>query len=159
MAVPLHGRMNAGNMTPAPAHLQSIFRGVGWDKTEDVKPPGWKDPDAGAPSPFAGLREKLGEALPPGPTRPTTETPGDRRPTVAWAVVRFERKGRGGKEVTVVEKLELSTREMGRWCSELKGALGVGGQVEGRALVVQGDQRERVKRWLLDRGVHKVTIG
>jgi translation initiation factor 1 len=78
---------------------------------------------------------------------------------VAWAVVRYERKGRAGKEVTVVEKLGLSTRELERWCKELKGALGVGGQVEGSALVLQGDQRERVKQWLLDRRVRKVTLG
>ena len=124
-----------------------------------MKPPGWKDPDSGPPSPFAGLREKLGGSLPPGPSEPSPPTrsaPG--APTVAWAVVRFERKGRGGKEVTVVEKLGLSTRETDRWCRELKSALGVGGQVEGSALVLQGDQRERVKGWLLDRGVRKVTL-
>jgi translation initiation factor 1 len=74
-------------------------------------------------------------------------------------VVRLERKGRAGKEVTAVEKLGLSTREMARWCGELKSALGCGGQVEGSVLVLQGDQRDRVRDWLTARGVGKVTMG
>jgi translation initiation factor 1 len=121
-----------------------------------MKPGDWKDPAATPPSPFAGLRDKLGP-LPAGPT-PTKATP-SARPKVIWAVVRLQRKGRAGKEVTAVEKLTLSTREMARWCGDLKSALGCGGQVEGGVLILQGDQRERVRDWLLAHGVGKVTLG
>jgi translation initiation factor 1 len=116
----------------------------------------WKDPVAIPASPFAGLKDKLGP-LPAGPALPRATPPA--RPKVAWAVVRLERKGRAGKEVTAVEKLGLSTRDMARWCSDLKSALGCGGQVEGAVLIVQGDQRERVRDWLLAHGVGKVTFG
>jgi translation initiation factor 1 len=74
-------------------------------------------------------------------------------------VVRLERKGRGGKEATVVEKLELSPRALDAWLSELKAALGCGGAVEDGALVLQGDQRTRVQELLVRRGVRKVTLG
>lgn len=77
----------------------------------------------------------------------------------AWAVIRLERKGRGGKEATVVEKLGLPRRELATWLSELKAALGCGGAVEGDALALQGDQRVRVRELLLQRGVRKVTLG
>jgi translation initiation factor 1 len=74
-------------------------------------------------------------------------------------VVRLERKGRGGKEATVVEKLELSPAERERWIKELKQALGCGGAIEGEALVLQGDLRERLKPLLERRGVRRVTLG
>ena len=77
----------------------------------------------------------------------------------ARAVVRLERKGRGGKEVTVVEKLDLGAAALERWVGELKRALGVGGAVEGDALVLQGDVRDRVAALLTARGVRKVTRG
>jgi translation initiation factor 1 len=70
----------------------------------------------------------------------------------------MERAGRGGKTVTVVEKLELRPRELEAWLGDLKRALGCGGVVEGGALVLQGDTRERVGAWLERRGVKKVTV-
>lgn len=73
--------------------------------------------------------------------------------------MRLERKGRGGKEVTVVEKLELPPAALEKWGKALKQSLGCGGVVEGRDLVVQGDQRERVKAWLEGRGVKKISVG
>jgi len=107
-------------------------------------------------SPFDSL-EKLRASLPPGPERsapPPTVVKGPAR-----AVVRMERKGRGGKEATVIEKLSLSASELERWCRELKQALGCGGVVEGDTIVLQGDLRPRVAPLLEARGVAKVTLG
>jgi translation initiation factor 1 len=70
----------------------------------------------------------------------------------------MEKKGRGGKVVTVVEKLALPPRELERWLGDLKRALGCGGAVEGGALVLQGDSRERAGKWLTGRGVGRVTV-
>jgi translation initiation factor 1 len=72
--------------------------------------------------------------------------------------VRLERKGRGGKEVTAIEKLELKPKELEAWAKSLKQHLGCGGSVEGRIIVLQGDQRERSASWLEER-VKKVTRG
>jgi translation initiation factor 1 len=76
----------------------------------------------------------------------------------ARAVLRLERKGRGGKEATVVEKLSLPPPELAAWLHELKAALGCGGAVEGDALALHGDQRKRVKELLERRGVGKITV-
>ena len=120
-------------------------------------------PPAPAPfhAPFAGLAGKLGlpsapEARPglvaePSPTPATRTAP-------ARAVVRLERKGRGGKEVTVVEKLGLAPADLDAWLGELKRALGCGGAAEGDALVLQGDLRARVGPLLEARGVRRVTV-
>jgi translation initiation factor 1 len=74
-------------------------------------------------------------------------------------VIRLERKGRGGKEATLVEKLELSPAALADWLADARRALGCGGAVEDGALVLQGDQRERVARWLEGRGVGRVVVG
>jgi translation initiation factor 1 len=73
--------------------------------------------------------------------------------------VRLERKGRGGKEVTIVEKLGLPPGALAAWADDLKRALGCGGGVEGDAILLQGDQRDRARTWLERRGVRKVTMG
>jgi translation initiation factor 1 len=127
-----------------------------------------KQPQEPAPpspfhAPFEGLRARLGfpdappaSAPAPAPAAPAPAAPA--RPGPARAVVRFERKGRGGKAVTVVEKLGLPPRELEAWLGQLKSALGCGGQVEDGALVLQGDLRGRVRALLEARGVRKVTV-
>jgi len=110
--------------------------------------------------PFAGL-EALRSSLPVGDDR---ATPGARPAASApkppaRAVVRMERKGRGGKEVTVVDKLGLRPAELELWCRDLKQALGCGGAVDGDLIVLQGDLRARVPAVLTAKGVAKVTIG
>jgi translation initiation factor 1 len=73
-------------------------------------------------------------------------------------VVRIERKGRRGKGVTIVEQLGLGPEQLDAWQRELQSALGCGGATEGATLVVQGDQRQRVREWLELRGVRRVTV-
>jgi translation initiation factor 1 len=103
-------------------------------------------------NPFAALGG-LREALPQGKPPPVKE----KKPP-ARAVVRMERTDRGGKEVTVVEHLELSPAEREAWLKELKAALGCGGTLEEEHLVLQGDLRERVGKWLEKKGVRKVIV-
>jgi translation initiation factor 1 len=105
-------------------------------------------------SPFASL-QKLRDQLPKGEVVEPV-APVKRGPT--RAVVRYERKHRGGKEVTVVEKLELGDRDLAQWCRELKQALGCGGMVEEKSIVLQGDQRTRLPDLLTARGVGRVTV-
>lgn len=120
------------------------------------RPPSAPPPAASSPfASLAGLREKLppGEepAAAPKPTPPTPKGP-------ARAVVRYERKGRGGKEATVIEQLGLAPAALDAWCRELKRALGCGGSVEGAAIALAGDQRQRLPALLEARGVRRVTV-
>lgn len=108
-------------------------------------------------SPFAAL-EKLRDSLPVG-NEPATKAATPVRKGPARAVVRMERKGRGGKEATVIEKLELAPAELETWCRELKQAMGCGGVVDGDSIVLQGDLRTRLPAVLTKRGVAKVTVG
>jgi translation initiation factor 1 len=108
--------------------------------------------------PFAAL-EALRSSLPVGNavSKPLTQPVVPKPPS--RAVVRMERKGRGGKEVTVVDKLGLRATELEVWCKDLKQALGCGGAVDGELIVLQGDLRSRVPAVLTAKGVGKVTLG
>lgn len=104
-------------------------------------------------NPFGALGS-LKASLPQGPTKEELE----KKKPPARAVVRIERTGRNGKEVTVIEHLELPVDQREVWLKELKGSLGCGGAIEGVALVLQGDHRERAGKWLTKKGVKKVTV-
>jgi translation initiation factor 1 len=103
-------------------------------------------------NPFGSLA-RIKDSLPEG-KKPLPKDP--KRP--AKAVLRLERAGRGGKEVTVVTHLELAVEQRNEWLKQMKSGLGCGGHVEGDALVLHGDQRERGAKWLETR-VTKVVVG
>lgn len=106
---------------------------------------------------LGALRDKL-PAAPEARPEPTPKpAPGGK--TYARAVVRMERSGRGGKEATVIEQLDLTPADREAWLKALKAALGCGGKVEGETLMLQGDQRKRLPALLSARGVKKVTLG
>jgi translation initiation factor 1 len=109
-------------------------------------------------NPFASLKEQLGPLPEAKPAAPQSAAP--KKPKgPARAVVRVEWKGRNGKEVTLVEQLGLSDKELGEWAKALKAGLGCGGSVEeGGVILLQGDQRERIEALLIKRGVQKVSI-
>lgn len=107
---------------------------------------------------LADLRDRLPAPAKAAEPAPTPERVRGVKP-IPRAVVRLERAGRGGKEVTVVEHLALPPIDRERWLKALKAALGCGGVLEGEALILQGDQRKRLPRLLEARGVKKITIG
>ena len=106
---------------------------------------------------LGALRDKLPAAAEPAPKPAPKPAPGGK--TYARAVVRMERSGRGGKEATVIEQLDLTPAEREVWLKALKAALGCGGKVEGETLMLQGDQRKRLPALLSARGVKRVTLG
>lgn len=113
---------------------------------------------ASKPGPFAAL-EALRASLPTGPSAAPAAPVAPPPKGPARAVVRLERKGRRGKDVTVVEKLGLPPAALETWCKELKQALGCGGAVEDTVIVLQGDLRSRIEAVLVKKGVGAVTVG
>jgi translation initiation factor 1 len=111
-------------------------------------------------NPFEALRALTGTAPATGDAEvaPAPKVAEPSKP-VPRAVVRLERSGRGGKEVTVVEHLAIAASARDEWLKALKAALGCGGTVENERLVLQGDQRKRLPALLHARGVKKVIVG
>jgi translation initiation factor 1 len=107
-------------------------------------------------NPFVGLLGRMKDV----PQQAEPPKPKEREPAIgpAKAVVRMERKGRGGKEITAIEQLGLKPKDLETWMKELKNALGCGGVIEEEAIVLQGDQRKRLPALLAARGVRKVIV-
>jgi len=68
------------------------------------------------------------------------------------AKLRTEKKGRGGKTVTVVYGLPRNAELLRELSQELKRACGAGGTVLDDGVEIQGDLRERVRDVLAKRG-------
>jgi translation initiation factor 1 len=68
------------------------------------------------------------------------------------AKLRVEKKGRGGKIVSVVYGLPRNAAFLKDLCQELKRACGTGGTVAEGEVELQGDLRERIREFLLKRG-------
>ena len=64
------------------------------------------------------------------------------RPSPQKATVRLDRKGRGGKSVTVIEGLQIPQKEREALLKQLKAKLGTGGTVKNTCLEIQGDHRD-----------------
>jgi translation initiation factor 1 len=77
------------------------------------------------------------------PAAPIPDQPGK-----IVAKLRMEKKGRGGKIVTVVDGLPQNAAFLKELCQELKRACGTGGTVADGAIELQGDLRERVREVL-----------
>jgi translation initiation factor 1 len=121
-------------------------------------------------NPFAALlnREQADHeasaegATPPKSAPPLVETAteSDKRGlgNLKKVILRLERKGRGGKTVTLVEGIESLGAEMiEAEARRVRKALGCGAVVEEGKIVVQGDQRERLAGWLTQQGIPKIV--
>ena len=123
------------------------------DTTENV--------DASATTSLGSLFANAGFSESAPAAESAAETPsvdlGDGLHNLRKAVLRMERKGRGGKTVTVVSQLSVDDAQLKHIAQELRRALGVGARVEGSDIVLQGDVRERARTWLLAKGVRRVA--
>ncbi|HEX8947449.1 MAG TPA: hypothetical protein VF790_00730 [Dissulfurispiraceae bacterium] len=63
-------------------------------------------------------------------------------------LVRLEKKGRGGKSVSIIEGLQLSGNELEKLLKQLKTKLGTGGTVKNDFLEIQGDHRDALCSFL-----------
>jgi len=112
------------------------------------------------PSDRAPARPKPSAVSRPSP-------PAGRPPSVAGpgsllrgkAVVRQERKGHGGKTVTVVDGAAIARiPDLAALAKTMRKAMGTGARVDGGAIVLQGDQRVAAEAWLTKQGA-TVVVG
>ena len=65
-------------------------------------------------------------------------------PAKSRTIVRLDRKGRGGKAVTVIEGLQMPAEDGETLLKQLKTKLGTGGTVKNGSLELQGDHCDAV---------------
>lgn len=74
-------------------------------------------------------------------------------------VVRRERKGHGGKTVTVVDGLALPPADLESLARRMRKALGCGSWVEDGRVLLQGDRAPAAETWLRANGARHVVRG
>ena len=74
--------------------------------------------------------------------------------------VRKEKKGRGGKTVTIVEGYQGNPQTLEQLCKKVKQQCGVGGSVQNKTFIIQGDKADQVVKILIKEGynVKKTTM-
>lgn len=70
--------------------------------------------------------------------------------------VHLEKKGRGGKAVSIIKGLKMTNAMMKDLEKALKGHCGVGGTQKNGEIIIQGDKRDRIIDFLKSKGAKDV---
>ena len=125
-----------------------------------------KKPIPADPAPALGslgdlLRDRgVSVAAPSSAPAPPTTTPvpgGLDLSRAGKLIVRRERKGHGGKTVTVVDGLAGSPAALDALARAMRKALGCGSWVEDGRVVLQGDRPDAAAAWLTRNGARQVA--
>lgn len=72
---------------------------------------------------------------------------------------KFEKKGRNGKPVTLIEGFEGSDNELKKISKKIKTTLGIGGSEKDGIIVIQGDNRDKIMKILQEMGYKTKRVG
>lgn len=67
----------------------------------------------------------------------------------------LDKKQRAGKVVTLIKGFSLKEKEIELLAKQLKSFCGSGGSFADSQIIIQGDHREKILQWLLQRGYSK----
>lgn len=74
-------------------------------------------------------------------------------------VCKFEKKGRNGKPVTLIEGFEGGDEELKIISKKIKTTLGIGGSEKDGIIVIQGDNRDKIMKILQEMGYKTKRVG
>ncbi|AYZ11745.1 translation initiation factor [Chryseobacterium arthrosphaerae] len=74
-------------------------------------------------------------------------------------VCKFEKKGRNGKPVTIVEGWEGSEEDLKKISKKIKTTLGIGGSEKDGTIIIQGDNRDKIMNILKEMGYKTKRVG
>ncbi|MCM1111478.1 MAG: translation initiation factor [Clostridium sp.] len=106
----------------------------------------------------ADWKEQLGRLaadLPAGEEQPEETAPEEAAPDKQTLHIDFERKGRGGKQATIISGFTWGDDEIRALLTRLQRSLGTGGSARGGEILLQGDRRQQAADFLRREG-HRV---
>lgn len=74
-------------------------------------------------------------------------------------VCKYEKKGRNGKPVTLIEGFEGTETELKALAKKIKTTLGIGGSEKDGVIIIQGDNRDKIMQILTDLGYKTKRVG
>lgn len=74
-------------------------------------------------------------------------------------ICKFEKKGRNGKPVTLVEGFEGSEDDLKAISKKIKTKLGIGGSEKDGVIIIQGDNRDKIMTILKEMGYKTKRVG
>ncbi|KQR94738.1 translation initiation factor SUI1-related protein [Chryseobacterium sp. Leaf180] len=74
-------------------------------------------------------------------------------------VCKFEKKGRAGKPVTIIEGWEGTEEGLKDISKKIKSTLGIGGSEKDGTIIIQGDNRDKIMAILKDLGYKTKRVG
>ena len=74
-------------------------------------------------------------------------------------VCKFEKKGRNGKPVTLIEGWEGDDEGLKEISKKIKTKLGIGGSEKDGIIIIQGDNRDKIMAILKDMGYKTKRVG
>lgn len=74
-------------------------------------------------------------------------------------ICKFEKKGRNGKPVTLIEGFEGTEEELKQISKKIKTTLGIGGSEKDGIIVIQGDNRDKIMKILQNMGYKTKRVG
>lgn len=74
-------------------------------------------------------------------------------------ICKYEKKGRNGKPVTILENYNGSDEDLKQLAKQLKSQLGVGGSAKDGIIVIQGNYRDKIMDILKKKGFSVKRVG
>lgn len=87
------------------------------------------------------------------------DTQSQPEPSDGTVRLQLEKKGRGGKQVTVITGLLETTSNQKPLVKKLKSLCGTGGTIKGTAIEIQGDHRKKLQTYLEGEGFQTKLSG
>ena len=83
---------------------------------------------------------------------PVEEHISDKKTSQPRLDIILEKKGRGGKIATIITGFTMSDEDVASLAGKMKSSLGTGGSSRGGEILIQGDKRDAVLKFLTKQG-------
>ncbi|WP_417428908.1 translation initiation factor [Halpernia sp.] len=87
------------------------------------------------------------------------EMPEEKFVQIEPLICKFEKKGRHGKPVTLIEGFEGSDADLKIISKKIKIKLGIGGSEKDGTIIIQGDNRDKIMKMLQEMGYKVKRVG